>query len=157
MQLWRKTPDPSGVETLRDWLSEQQWQAAVKQIEKRTIDLNGPERRDRRAPRHQAIARCLLRVERRGSVLGMLLVRSRNLSSTGMCVVHGGRIPRRARATVVLEADDKTGLITTGTIVWCKAVRGVRPLAHEIGIQFDAPVDVSAFIDGANTDESHAA
>lgn len=149
MQFWRKTPKPEDVETFRDWLSQEQWQDAVREIQKRSLDLNGRERRDPHAPRHQAITRCLLRVERRGSVLGMLLVRSRNISSTGMCVVHGGRVPRRAKATIVIEAGEKTGLITTGRIVWCKPIKGARPLAHEIGIEFDAPIDVSAFIPGS--------
>lgn len=147
MRLWRKQPALEDVETFRDWLSEEEWQQAVEQIRKRAMDFNGPERRDQDTRRHQAITRCLLRVERRGQVLGILLVRSRNLSRHGMCVVHGGRLPRRAQATIVIEADDGTGVITSGQVAWCKAVKGVRPVVHEIGLEFDEPIDVDRFVD----------
>lgn len=151
MQLffWRQpgeTAESTASDAVRDWLSEDEWQAAVQQIAKRPIDFNGPERRSKDTPRHAVIRRCLLRVERRGEVLGMLLVRSRNLSSTGMCVLHGGRVPRHSKATVIIEADGQAG-VTTGTIIWCKRAKGVAARAvHEIGVQFDAQIDVSAFV-----------
>lgn len=147
MWFWRKKQGPEKLETYRDWLSEAEWQEAVERIRHRPMNFNGGERRDDRSPRYETIQRCLLRVERpRKGVLGMLLVRTRNISSTGMCVVHGGNVPRRCRATIVLESAGGGGLITEGTVVWCRKVRGCDAPAHEIGIQFDQPVDVSGFI-----------
>lgn len=145
MWFWPWSKKQAQLDTFRDWLSEDEWQEAIRQVSRRPLDFNGPERRAPEAPRFQAIHRCLLRVERRGQVLGVLLVRTRNLSSTGACVIHGGRIPRRAKATVVIQSSDGNGLITTGRVVWCKRVPAQKPAAHEIGIQFDEPVDVSGF------------
>ena len=150
MWFWRKAPDGHAIDTVRDWLSEDEWQQALQEVRRRPMDLTGRERRD--AARFDAITRCLLRVERRGSVLGMLLVRSRNLSSTGMCVIHGGRVPRRCVATVVIQGADGRGVITSGRTIWCKRVPGEKPVAHEIGIAFDAAIDVSAFVPSENAD-----
>jgi hypothetical protein len=149
MSLWSWFRPQPAVDTLRDWLSEDEWQAAVAEARKRPMDFNGRERRDRGARRYQTIRRCLLRVERRGQVLGMLLVRTRNISATGACVIHGGRVPRHATATVVVQTGDGEGVITTGRVAWCKRLRGAGERAHEIGIAFDAPIDASCFADPA--------
>lgn len=147
--FWRQAERPDDV--VRDWLSEAEWQEAVDRIRKRPMNLNGEERRDDRAPRHETIRRCLLRVERpRKGVLGMLVVRTRNVSATGMCVVHGGHVPKRATATIVIEVADGSGLVTTGKIVWCRRIKELSTGAHEIGIHFDQPIDVSPFIGGSS-------
>lgn len=153
MWFWRKGGDNDSASAVRDWLSEEEWQAAIAQVQKRPLDFNGRERRDDQ--RIETITRCLLRVERRGGVLGMLLVRTRNLSSTGMCVVHGGRVPRHCKATIVIQTEDGRGIITTGKTRWCKRIAG-DTLAHEIGVEFDAPIDVSAFVPGEARDASAA-
>ncbi len=158
MWFWRKRRGPEGVDTFRDWLSEAEWQEALARIRHRPMKLSGEERRDGRSPRYETIQRCLLRLERPGKgVLGMLLVRTRNISATGMCVVHGGNVPRRCVATVVVEVGGGSGLITRGKVVWCRKVRGCGVSAHEIGIAFDEPIDVRGLAPVDEADDARAA
>lgn len=160
MWFWPWPKREAELDTFRDWLSEDEWQAALEQVRKRPLDFNGRDRRAGDSPRHELIQRCLVRVERRGRVLGMLLVRTRNLSASGACVLHGGRVPRGAKATLVIQAPDGTGVMTTGRIAWCRRAPGEQPRAHEIGIAFDEPIEVGAFVERAGGEPepaSHAA
>jgi CheY-like chemotaxis protein len=70
---------------------------------------------------------------------------SRNLSATGISVIHGGFIYDGTACTITLPT--LTGELDNlrGRVVRCRLVRGAL---HELGISFDGPIDPRCFVSG---------
>jgi hypothetical protein len=136
--------DDRGPDTLRLWLSEQQWLSILSRIESQTADYQGPERRH---PRQPVTLRCVVRVQQPDGRSATYLLRSRNISKGGLGFVHSAPIAPSTRCTVALQAIDGFGLIASGRIAWCRDLNDLDTHAHEVGLQFDRPIDISPFID----------
>jgi hypothetical protein len=139
--------DRDGLDTLAHWLSEPQWRAAVDRIKQRARAYDGHDRRNRRQPRIDIISRCLIRLENPGRSPGIYIVRSRNISERGLCVIHATGINPWKRVTVAIETPSGNGVIVNGAVAWCQRIPGPEPSAYEVGIEFDTPIDVTRFPD----------
>ncbi len=86
-----------------------------------------------------------LEIQQPGGTMNTLRVVSRNLSRSGMSVLHTGFMHSRCKCTVRLTGIDGQVRPLSGTIARCTH-RGGR--VHEIGIRFDKPIDSRTFFDG---------
>lgn len=71
------------------------------------------------------------------------LVRPRNIAAGGAAVLHGGFIHFKTRCTIALRNLEGKHVMQTGIVRHASLIKGH---IHEIGIQFDEPVDVSQFV-----------
>jgi len=70
---------------------------------------------------------------------------SRNLSATGLCVIHGGFVYDQTACTVTLSTLTGDLVSVRGRVVRCRLVRGAL---HELGISFDGAIDPRCFVSG---------
>lgn len=70
-------------------------------------------------------------------------VACRNLSCGGMSILHSAYLHQDCKCVAVLQAPDGELLVVRGRIAHCKHLRGV---VHEIGVQFDNPIDIHEFV-----------
>lgn len=81
-----------------------------------------------------------LRVHREGGDAPAFPVACRNISCSGISVLHSAYIHPGTRCTAFLPHASGTGAVAArGEVVRCRHVRG---MAHEVGICFDEPLDL---------------
>lgn len=149
------------ADTARLWLSEQQWLSLLERVERgeppATANLAGGASEatgQRGFARHALSFRCVIRLAPPSQMQadhGTYLIHSRNLSAGGMGFVHDAPLHPGTRCTVGLSPEAGRGMIVPARVAWC------RPLAehshlralHEVGVQFDQPVDVDPFLPAA--------
>lgn len=68
----------------------------------------------------------------------------RNLSRTGISLLHGKFVYGQTRCVVGLTALDGQIVPVHGRVAWCRLVTG---RVHEIGVAFDEAIDVDEFVD----------
>ena len=91
-----------------------------------------------------------------GSRIGCL-VRTRNLSRSGLGFLHGGFLHRGTRCSMLLrnvDADDvtsATGTLVEGAVMHCRHIVG---RVHEVGVRFDRIINTQDFLAGSEQDAS---
>ena len=75
---------------------------------------------------------------------GRFIVLSRNLSASGISLLHGGFVYANSRCEVILKTLDSEFLRAKGTVMHCRLVKG---RVHEIGVRFDKLIDPESFIE----------
>lgn len=95
-----------------------------------------------RAKRHHARERCfrsvaLVQIHKNGPVSQIALPVS-DVSAGGVGLLHRAMMHLGTRCTLYILLDNGTRFQATGAVVRCEHVEG---LVHEIGIQFDQPVE----------------
>lgn len=98
------------------------------------------ERAPRFAYRH---ARLPMIVLQPGGGTTPMIVTSRNLSTSGIGILSEGFLHRGSKCVVALTALDGQSRSVPGTVVHCRHIRG---RVHEVGIQFDAAIDIALFL-----------
>lgn len=73
---------------------------------------------------------------------------TRNISATGISVLHGGFVYAGGACTVTLSSLWGERETIKGTVVHCRLIRG---RVHELGIQFDRVIDTRCFVSGAQS------
>ncbi len=145
--------------TLRHSLSAEEWSRALETA--RAQRGQHPEHydQDQRAnnqPRHQAVRRCLLRIDRgEDASPDIYLVRSRDISDGGVRLLHGVAIEPDTICCIIIESTTGQSTAVGGTIAWCNPVKGSDTPAYELGIRFYEPIDASCFAE--YTDEAEDA
>lgn len=134
-----------GRDSLRLWLSDQQWLALLARIERGAHDYEGPDRRGDREARFPTRLRCVIRAQQPDGRSGTYLVCSHNISAGGLGFVHHAPLPRGSRCTVALEKGQGQGLIASGRVAWTRQIDDRSPIAFEVGVQFDTPIDPAPF------------
>jgi PilZ domain-containing protein len=140
------TSATGALNTLRHSLSDDEWRDALDAAQSQ--HSQPPATREQRAtdqPRHAAIRRCLLRVDRGDSAPGIYIVRSRDISTNGIRILHGGPIKPETSCCVIIESNDGTSIAAAGEVAWCNPVTGTDPPAYELGIRFYEPIDANPF------------
>jgi len=139
------------LNTLRHSLSADEWHEALRTA-KDQYDRATPasDQRTTDQPRHRAVRRCLLRIDRGETAPGIYLVRSRDISNGGIRIIHGGPLKPDTLCCVIIESTAGQSIAAGGTIAWCNPVKNTDPPAYELGIRFYEPIDASPF---AETDE----
>ena len=154
----RDNHHPTGaLNTLRHTLSEDQWEDALEHAKaKRKPNAVHAEQRDPNQLRHETVKRCLLRVAKDDGPPGIYLVRSVDISSGGIRVIHGGNIPPESICAVIIESVDDRSIAAGGVTAWCNPIKDTDPPAFELGIRFHEPIDISPFTDSTGAEEDAA-
>ena len=143
-----RPPLDAARETLAGYLTEADWAAALERIEAQPaapVDANRRLGRDR-IPRR---LNCLIRLDDGRGTPGIHLVRTRNISSGGLAVVHGSPLDIDTALVVALEAAAGQGLIQRASVVWSRRIEPADPAkaaAYEIGLKFDRDIFVDQFL-----------
>ena len=82
----------------------------------------------------------LLENEQKGKRTYALIPRS--LSGTGISLLHGKFVYGGTNCVVGLRALDGQVVPVRGKVIWCRLVTG---RVHELGVQFEGPIDVEDF------------
>lgn len=142
-------PAPVGIDSTRLWVSDQQWLAILERVQRgRPVVFDEQDDDCRRLhPRTTYKCRCLLRLS---GLSGTFIVRSRNISSGGLCFVHGQPLRPSTRCTIALQPDHGPGRILSAVVAWCKEIEFPDPdvEGYEVGLKFDEPVDTRQFVGG---------
>lgn len=138
-----------GDGAVRVWLSQRQWMAILQDTERRgsNDDIRGSgvvSENQRESPRLPTLndARCMLRLGDRTDDRGTYMVRLRDISSSGLGFYSVHAFSSKTRCTVAIQASEGRGLVCAGRVVWC---RPEDDGLHNVGIQFDRPIDPSRF------------
>ena len=68
----------------------------------------------------------------------------RNISCTGISMLHGKFVYGGTNCVVGLPSLDGQVVPTRGKVIWCRLITG---RVHELGIRFDGPIDLGEFVD----------
>lgn len=137
---------PNGA--VRLWLSQRQWMAVLESTERSAREADNQDtlpidnqRGQTRLPAPED-ARCLIRLGNNTDQHGTYLVRLRDISASGLGFHSDQPFKPKTRCTVALRDEQGHGLVCAASVIWCK------PLAdelHDVGIQFDKPIDAYRF------------
>ncbi len=142
----KKPAGTGALNTLRHSLSADEWQDALQSAKaQHNPAASRQEQRTTDQTRHQAIQRCLLRVDRGDTSPGIYIVRSRDISDGGIRIIHGGPLKPDTLCCVIIETNSGQTLAAGGTIAWCNPVKGTDIPAYELGIRFYEPIDATPF------------
>ncbi len=148
----QKKAATGALNTLRHSLSIEEWSQALQTVKTQHGQANSGhntnDEHDQRAtgqPRHPAVRRCLLRVDRGESAPGIYIVRSRDISDGGIRIIHGGTLKPDTICCVIIESTTGQSIAVGGTIAWCNPVKGMDTPAYELGIRFYETIDASPF------------
>lgn len=142
-------PPSEGVDTTRLWVSDQQWLAILERVQRGQPAIDPPRDECRRLhPRQSYECRCLLRLS---AVAGTFIVRTRDISSGGLCFVHGQPLRASTRCTIALQPEAGPGRILSAVVAWCKEIEFFDPdvEAYEVGVKFDTPIDTRPYTGAA--------
>ncbi len=97
-------------------------------------------RKDTRQPLpEQLIVR--LQIKQPGGTEQCFIVPTRNLSNTGISILHGGFVHEHTCCEIQIYDGEKPLVRIPAKVVYC---RYLRKTAHEIGLRFDKPIDAEA-------------
>jgi hypothetical protein len=128
------------VDTLR--ISKSEWRAILTQLERDAQDPTGRDKRRDQRKRYRAMMTLLIKMLHPGGTRITYLVRTRNLSNTGLGFLHGGYLHSGTRCTLALTALDGTPCPISGKIVRCRHLQGK---VHEVGIRFERPINLEEY------------
>ena len=151
------------LNTLRHSLSTDEWRNALQNAKTQRNQTHPSNdtaaEQDQRAPgqpRHLAVRRCLLRIDRGDAAPGIYIVRSRDISAGGIRIIHGGTLKPDTICCVIIESTTGQSTAAGGTIAWCNPVKGTDTPAYELGIRFYEPIDASPFAEQSDSAEDAA-
>lgn len=134
------------LNTLHHCLTVEEWQRALDVAKaQRASGTPDIDRRNPAQKRHRAVRRCLLRVDRGQAAPGIYVVRSCDISSGGMRLIHGGHVRKGTICCVIIETDRGQSIAAGGVVAWCRPIDDTDPPAYELGVRFYAPVDADGF------------
>ena len=104
---------------------------------------------ERSSTRHTfRLSECLLEMCQPGAAeFTTFLVKTRNISAGGIALLHGGFVHVGTRCRLRLMTTDKVRADVSGRVVRCRYLG--QGTLHEIGVQFDSPIEPSAFASSA--------
>ncbi len=137
--------NPPAVDTLK--ISYDEWHTILAKLEQENKQLPADDRRaqDRHTYRH--ILGLILEMADTEGSMSNYLIKSRNISRSGLSFFHGHAIASGTPCIVTLVKTNFSQDRCTGTVAHC---RKVDDRVHEIGIAFDRPIDLSAYLSPAN-------
>ena len=128
------------VDTLR--ISEEDYRRILGQLDQPATVMKALTRRHNR--RYSHAVRFAIRIQHPGGTDGNFIGRTRDVSAGGVAFLHGSFLHMNTRCQVLLPGRDGRWLGLAGTVVRCRYIEGN---VHEVGVQFQTPVDLSTVID----------
>jgi DNA-binding response OmpR family regulator len=133
---------PSGyVDSLR--MSAREHAEILNELDARQSRHADSNRRTEERLRFSQQALLFVQLKHPGGTDGNYLVRTRNLSRTGIGFFHGAFVYNNTPCTVALRSTDRAVVTIPGRVVRCNHVRGH---IHEIGVHFDKPIRLRQFL-----------
>lgn len=132
-------------DTVRLWLSQQQWFAILQNTERKSREAeSAPEDDQRRSPRVPAPKdmQCMIRLGENAQHTGTYIANLRDISTTGLGFCSAQPFAPKSRCTVALQDAKGHGLVCAASVVWCKAI---DEQLNDVGIHFDQPIDAIWF------------
>lgn len=131
-------PDGDYVDALR--ITEAEHRALLDELDRVGAAETGANQRAGKRYRYVVREGLILQVDKDDT---RLIVRPRNISSSGIGLLHGSFLYPGTTCTIALKTTAGKHVLASGRIVHCRCVRG---RAHEVGVQFDNPIDVEDFV-----------
>lgn len=127
-------------------LSEEDWANLIQKLEiAKGKEVSAfSDRRDLDQCRHTMVRRAAIRVQHMDGRTSSHVIRTRNISSGGVAVVHNVYLHLKTRCHLVLVTRHNEGVGLAASVAWCRHIEG---LGHEIGLSFDKAIDVTEFVD----------
>lgn len=127
-------------------LTDAQWVEMIDRLEKdrRREGPRGRDRRQKDSTRYPFNRRIALRLNHPGGGNDGFVVRTRNLSSGGIAIVHGGFLHSGASCHVAMARLDGQGVGIAAEATWCRLIGGKT---HEIGLRFTHSIAIGDFIE----------
>ncbi len=156
-------------ESARLWIGRRRWDALLADLRHDTpapnatpggaSDATG----HRHHARHAVPLRCILRLAppdpatangshpQASPAHGTYLVHARNLGRGGLNFVHDRPLTPGTRATLALQPVRGPGRVLRVAVAWCRPVEngGGEPGLFHVGLKFDRPLVVGAFLPAA--------
>lgn len=126
------------VDALR--ISEAEQQSILKDLD--AAESASPDIAQRQNKRLPYFVREGLILEVEGAT-ARFIVRPRDLSAGGIGFLHGSFLHPGRNCIIALKTVDGEGLLVNGRIVRCRCVRG---RIHDVGMQFEKPVEIDNFV-----------
>jgi CheY-like chemotaxis protein len=133
-------PNSGYVDSLR--LSARQHADILHELDAKSRPSDQNRRTDERL-RFTEQALLFVHIRHPGGTDGNYLVRTRNLSRTGIGFFHGSFVYSGTPCTIALRSVDKVIVAIEGKVVRCNHVRGH---IHEIGVHFEKPIRLRQFL-----------
>jgi len=125
------------------WLKPQEAAEILRAIEARAKDAVGQERRKSPRVPYRATPRVAVIIESEEIGKRTFALIPRNISRTGMSLLHGKFVYDGTPCVAGLKALDGQLVPVRGKVMWCRLIAG---RIHEIGIQFEEPIDLDDFV-----------
>jgi hypothetical protein len=128
------------VDTLR--VSKRDWPVILAQLERSNGFRGGSEKRKEIRLAYREMLPLPMELIHPGGSRSRFLVRSRNLSRTGLGFLHGGFLYNGTYCVVMLITAESNITPVPGRITRCRHVYGK---VHEVGVRFDKAIDMRPY------------
>jgi hypothetical protein len=115
----------------------------LRAIDAKTKDAVGKERRASPRVPYRATPRVAVIIESEELGKRTFALIPRNISRLGMSLLHGKFVYDGTPCVAGLKALDGQLVPVRGKVMWCRLIAG---RIHEIGIQFEEPIDLEEFV-----------
>lgn len=136
-----RQPEQHWIDTLR--LDPQERQVLLAALDENAEEARFANLRADQRVRFEMPSGVVTKIYQPGGSPITYLIHPRNLSRTGMSFLHGTYVYDHSRVQVHLRTIKDQTAVVTGSVVWCRHVRG---RVHEIGVSFNHPIVLSAFV-----------
>lgn len=130
-------------------MSDQDHQQLLSELDRGATTVGRDKRRSKRIP-YRGVRGLVLQVTHPGGTTVRFLVKPRNISKSGLSVLHGGFIHPGTPCATPLRNLRGQSTVIRGEVVSCRHIRG---RVHEIGIRFDQMIPVQQFVFDADLDD----
>ncbi len=104
---------------------------------------SGPERRKSPRASYQSVTRLAVLLENEQMGRRTYALAPRNLSCSGISILHGKFVYGGTGCVVGLQALDAQVVPVLAKVIWCRLIKG---RVHELGVQFESPIELDEFV-----------
>ncbi|NJL30177.1 MAG: response regulator [Phycisphaerales bacterium] len=124
-------------------LSEREHQELLQQLRDEESQSKAKNRRNDQRIDYNITGGIIIQVHHPGGSVANYMIRTRNLSKHGMGFLHGNFLHSGTPCLVALRRIDHHTTTVAGEVRRCRLIHG---RVHEIGIRFQAPIEIDQYI-----------
>lgn len=140
-RLKRSKESAPCIDTLR--ISDAEWRQLADELDREAADANFAAQRAYERVPYRNMIRAVCEVDHPGGNRVKFVVRTRDLSASGVGFFHGQYLHPGSRCTIYLTCSQKGPQKLPGTVRRCEYLDG---RVHQIGIQFDNLIEPSHYL-----------
>jgi PilZ domain len=137
------------IDTLR--LTDEQWRELSDQLDRVNPYETGQRRHERIS--YRKLAQIAVAIQQPNGQWAKYIVRSRDLSPSGIGFIHGSYIHTGSACRVILKDPKGQVVCLEGTVRRCDLVKGT---AHNIGVQFREEINLNRFVSDDSEESSES-